>query len=162
MYAENIALELREVRIADHIMNTNPETRQYVDKHIYMMRLASNPGILMVPEGLLAHAPKTVEITVDKPASRMVVGFGIRDQAWSQPDGTDGVCFNLTHVNGGSESPLLQRCLDPMKNANDRGEQVSELAAALKPGDVLRFETSCNRDCRYDWSYWSRLTLENP
>jgi len=162
MYAENIALELLEVRIADHIMNTNPETRQYVDKHIYMMRLASNPGILMVPEGLLAHAPKTVEITVDKPASRMVVGFGIRDQAWSPPDGTDGVCFYLTHVNGGSESPLLRRCLDPMKNAIDRGEQVSELAAALKPGDVLRFETSCNKDCRYDWSYWSRLTLDNP
>jgi hypothetical protein len=164
MYAENIALELREVRIPalDHITNASPETRQYVDEHIYMMRLASNPGIAVVPEGLLAHAPKTVEITVDKPASRMVVGFGLRDQAWSRPDGTDGVCFTLTHINGGSETPLLQRCLDPMKNDGDRGEQVNELTATLKPGDVLRLKTSCNKDCRYDWSYWSRLTPENP
>lgn len=163
MYAEKIALELREVRIPalDHITSASPETRQFVDEHVYMMRLASSPGIRTVPQGLLAHAPKAVDIAVDKPASRVIVGFGLVDQAWDRPDGTDGVCFNLSHVSGGSATALLQRCLDPMKNESDRGEQVTELPAALKPGDVLRLETSCNNDCRYDWSYWSRLSLED-
>jgi hypothetical protein len=161
MYRKKITLEIQRVLIPtpNQILNSSSEARAYADEHLYILRLASNTGVVAIPEGVFAHAPKTLEVGVEKPASRVILGFGLVDGAWKAPDGTKGVCFILTRRSTDSTTRLYERCLNPANSEGDRGEQVEQLETGVSRGDILQLETRCRIDCRYAWSYWSRLVV---
>jgi hypothetical protein len=106
---------------------------------------ASYPGPQekrFIAEGLLLHAPAEAEYTVTVSAEHLEVSFGIADGAWRAEPGTAGVCFALSTRRPAGDVPLWRRCLDPKRNAHDRGERTIGADLALKPGDRLVFKTT--------------------
>jgi hypothetical protein len=111
--------------------------------------------VAMTAQGMLAHAPTALNVPAAGKRT-LDIGFGLLDGAWKDGANTDGVCFRVTA--GGSRSPLWERCLDPKLVATDRGEQQAEI---VLPDNVefLTLETSCGRNCAWDWSYWREVSL---
>lgn len=119
--------------------------------------LKLNPGakVAMTAEGMLAHAPMTLSVPTG--GKRTIdIGFGLVDGAWKGDGNTDGVCFRVSAK--GTSSLLWERCLDPKQVVGDRGPQETEIAL---PENVesLTLETSCGKNCAWDWSYWEKILL---
>lgn len=131
---------------------------------VFERLLASKPSSVpdinvgLGPEGLFAHAPSRLSMSAE--ADRLAIGFGLRDGAWQNGAATNGVCFRvLAETEGGGEKPVWERCLRPLTDPADRGAQTAEVALPPSSGPIrYAFETDCIGDCRWDWSYWSRVT----
>ncbi|TRL35338.1 hypothetical protein [Rhizobium straminoryzae] len=106
------------------------------------------PTLEPAAEGVFAHAPASLRLPV-QPGSTLRLFFGLRDGSWSGGGNTDGVCFIVRSPSAG----LAERCLDPVRNQGDRGEQTMDVDV---PADVteLRLDTACRAACTWDWSYW--------
>lgn len=111
-------------------------------------------------QSIKAHAPSRLVAPVPASATAVWGGFGIYDGAYAKPwpEGTDGAAFSITHLAAnGTRTVLLERYLDPGKNAGDRGIQKFE--CALPPGGEVEFLVKAGpRDNNsYDWTHWHRL-----
>ena len=120
--------------------------------------IANNPlngqTLVRIPEGILAHAPTALKIPV-APGSQLKVAFGMREGSWTDGGGTDGVCF----VAAVGSTTLMQKCLDPQKNAADRGEQAQTIQIP-QAVSAIELRTECRGNCAWDWSYWSTVVAE--
>ncbi|QYA03980.1 hypothetical protein [Rhizobium sp. B21/90] len=120
--------------------------------------VANNPlngqTLAAVPEGILAHAPSKLSIPVVSGAN-LKLAFGMRAGSWKDGGQTDGVCFVATAVT----STLMQKCLDPVKNSDDRIEQA-QIIAIPEGVSTIELRTDCGKTCTWDWSYWSEVSLE--
>ncbi len=135
-----------------------------VDSYVQLQKnldllLANNPLndpiVTRVPEGLLAHAPSQLRLPVHE-AGELVIGFGLRDGAWQDENRTSGVCFS---VNTAAKT-IMERCLKPLENEADRGQQSAIIALPAGTEEVF-LRTSCIQGCAWGWSYWSKATI-NP
>ena len=79
---------------------------------LLLLRRSVSPrnGVALVAEGLLAHPPLTLSLTLLGPAAGLDGTFGIRDGAWQAQGGTDGACFKIAlqrgELNKNSVRPL--------------------------------------------------------
>lgn len=131
-----------------------PRARQRLEL-LSVVYQAPDAKLGVIPEGLLAHAPTKFSLPLQ--ASRTLdVGFGIVDGAWKDDANTDGVCFRISTAS--APTPLWERCLDPKRVAADRGPQQATITIPEAAGTV-ELETACGKNCFWDWSYWSRISL---
>jgi hypothetical protein len=131
-----------------------PRARQRLELSSVVYQ-APNAKLGVLREGLLAHAPTKFRIAAH--ASRTLdVGFGIMDSAWKDNANTDGVCFRISVA--GEPAPIWERCLDPKRVAADRGPQQAAITLP-EATDGVELETVCGKNCAWDWSYWSRISL---
>ncbi len=110
------------------------------------------------------HAPARAVVPVAANARFLAGDFGIFDGAFANPQqATDGAEFTVVHVNDrGEKNVLLQRALDPLKVAADRGQH--SFRVALPPGAAGRLELVIGAgpagNNGFDWTYWKFLRLE--
>lgn len=110
-------------------------------------------GVERVPEGLQAHAPSRLRLPLGN-ARKLKASFGIRNGAWQGVGQTEGVCFDISTAS----EVLMKRCLKPLENQNDRGEQF--VTVDLPEGtDEVFLQTSCMTSCDWDWSFWGMAIL---
>ncbi len=115
------------------------------------------PFVSLDENYLFAHAPVTLSLPADN-VGTLTFGFGIRDDAWTEPAKTDGVCFRIkSGATSDSATQLWERCLRPLTNKIDRGEQRDSIQ--LKAQHLLFFEIDCAGTCNWDWSYWSYFDM---
>jgi hypothetical protein len=133
-----------------------------IAKRRYLMLAASSatvkpPYVSLGPEQLFAHAP--AKLSIPAPGSGSLrVGFGIRDGAWRGSGRTDGVCFRVSAgASAESTSALFERCLRPLTEPRDRGEQRADVRLGAEHNGRIFLETDCAGACTWDWSYWSDL-----
>ena len=138
LYAPTIEVDIRAIRMdaVRQVALADPGIR-------YIILLRASPGTSAIPEGLLAHPPKTLALTVDRPAASLTVGYGVVDAASKPPAATDGVCSGVSRRRGSADAPLFSRCLTPGETPGDQGEQTSRIDVDLQPGDVVQLETTC-------------------
>ena len=115
---------------------------------------APSPGLMIIDEGLFAHAPRRLLLDVTI-AGALELGFGLMPGSWTGGNATNGVCFRV--LDGESKTMLRERCLDPLKIEADR---IRQRASVPLPAGTERIvlETDCRGDCGSDWSYWSEIT----
>jgi hypothetical protein len=116
----------------------------------------AGPALRMVPEGLLAHAPKTLKVATGG-RTQLDIAFGIQAGAWQGEGDTHGVCFSV--VSKSAPAPLWERCLDPKRQAADRGQQIATITVPQSVEELL-LETACRDGCNWDWSYWGRIAFQ--
>lgn len=149
------AIDLAPLRAAA----TNPFLQQLAGlgwaDAIFARTAPAPPMLDLTEEGVFAHPPSDLPLDTGG-AQRIELGFGIRDGAWDNGGGTDGVCFSV--VSGEGQQVLFARCLNPKQHLGDRGRQTASID--LPPGlATLRLRTECRANCSWDWSYWSNATL---
>jgi hypothetical protein len=120
---------------------------------ILYRNLPAGPGLRLVSEGLLAHAPKTLKVTTGG-HTELNIAFGIQNGAWQGAGETNGVCFRV--VAKDASAPIWERCLDPKARESDRGTQAVTIKVPAAAQE-LALETACRGDCAWDWSYWGRI-----
>jgi hypothetical protein len=108
---------------------------------------------------LLAHAPATIAVPVAAGATRIRLGFGLLDGAWSGGGATDGVEFRLSAPADGGSVPLWSRTLDPAARAADRGPQEAVVTLGAAHPQELLLETLPRATPLWDWSYWSAAAV---
>lgn len=113
------------------------------------------PALRMVPEGLLAHAPKQLKVATGG-RTQLDIAFGIQDGAWQGAGQTNGVCFRV--VADAASPPLWERCLDPKKQEADRSMHTATIVVPQGVQELL-LETACRNGCAWDWSYWGRIAI---
>ncbi len=118
-------------------------------------------------EGLLwAHPPLRLSLSAARAraaagvAGSLQVNFGIRDTAWQAEPNTNGVCFRVIALIGGTGETLFERCLDPFRQTADRGPQQATVMLPAAPFDRLAFDTDPRGDRYRDWAYWSLTAVE--
>jgi len=113
----------------------------------------ATPLFRIVADGLYAHAPRrfTVETSGN---DRLTLGFGMRRGSWGAGSTGNGVCFRALTGDGGSA--LWERCVDPVRNPDDREVQRQTIALPVGTERVI-LETDCRGECGWDWSYWSEI-----
>lgn len=104
-----------------------------------------------------AHAPSELKLTVPEGIKGLTLAFGIKPGAWENQGMTDGVCFKVFY-NANPKKLLLNECLDPKINEDDRKEKTYEIELSTA-GSNLIFSTGCNGNCYWDWSYWTKLSF---
>lgn len=114
----------------------------------------SNDGLRTIPEGLFAHAPRRLVVSVGG-AGSLVVAAGMLPPSW-EPGRSNGVCFRV--LAEASQAMLWERCIDPAQLADDRSEQRAEIRLPPDIGSVI-LETDCRGSCSWDWSYWRDIDL---
>lgn len=165
MYAPDVAMRIRPIDPA--ALDSQPPASEVVaaldaQKAIEQLLASKPPSVSaghvgLSAEGLFAHAP--THLSTSAVADRLALGFGLRDGTWQNGAATNGVCFRvLVETDGGGERPIWERCLHPVTEPADRGPQTAEVVLPPSSGPVrYAFETDCIGDCRWDWSYWSRV-----
>jgi len=120
----------------------NPGIRTYLNKFI-----------------LSSHIPSTASINLNKDSVRSInVGFGIKKGAYQNGNKSQGGCFNVHSVKNDSKSILLNKCINPKDNANDRG--THEFLIEIPEGSQsLIFETNVisGKSSDWGWAYWSDI-----
>jgi hypothetical protein len=114
----------------------------------------SPPMVAPSVEGLFAHAPSELTLAVGSSPS-IEIGFGMRDAAWQGGNSSRGACFSIA---GDDAKPLFSRCLNPKAEASDRGPQSAKVTLPAGIREV-RLRTSCVENCKWAWSYWSKVDL---
>jgi hypothetical protein len=115
------------------------------------------PGLTLSPDGLFAHAPSRVSLTLHG-EKRLFLAFGIRRGAWEGDSPTDGACFR---VMGEIPMPLFERCIDPRQIEAERRVQVAFVSIPPATTKVW-LETSCRGHCASDWTYWKIIRPNDP
>lgn len=126
------------------------------------------PGSSKHPPGLqsggrlVAFPPSRLTLKVASllGAGRLQVGFGIVDEAWQSEAATDGACFRIEAMAGGSPTVLFERCLDPFRVAADRGPQSTVVILPERGVEALLFATDPRGNLYRDWAYWQDLRPE--
>jgi hypothetical protein len=159
LWAKQFAVELDSMEDdalrADSMKSEmSPQAQQRLEL-LSVIDQAANAKLVLLPVGLLAHAPTKFSLPANAKRS-LDVGFGIVDDAWQGEANTDGVCFRVTVPN--APAPTWERCLDPKQSSADRGPQQATIT--LPDGaNTIELETACRNNCAWDWSYWSRVSL---
>jgi hypothetical protein len=146
-------LEDDTLRAAVQSSEISPEVKRRTEL-ASIVNLNPSAKTAMLAEGMLAHAPTTLNVPAGK-SHTLDIGFGLVDGSWKGEGNTDGVCFRVKVA--GSPSPLWERCLDPKQVAADRGPQEAEIALPDN-AESLTLETACGKNCAWDWSYWRRIS----
>ena len=118
------------------------------------------PPEVMVNNGkdvMLAHAPCSLEFEVPATLHRLSGKFGLINQAYEGPNGTDGAEFIIDWIDGaGKRTTLFRRLLRPRDIPADRGEQAFEIALPLGPGKIdMRTTAGSSDNISFDWTYWT-------
>jgi hypothetical protein len=159
---ELIAMDTEELRRAGEANELRGKTEDQATLVRAMMNSGIKPSsaIQITNDGLFAHPPSRLPLDVPQGAQRLTIGFGIRDGAW-QEGRTDGVCFRIGDSDHASNGNMLfERCLRPVTDTNDRGNQTATIDVTASGGKRLWFETTCLINCSWDWSYWSRIKFD--
>ena len=86
------------------------------------------------------------------------VEFGLIPDAYER---SDGVEFEIVLVRpDASTQRLYQRFLQPAVLNSDRGPQSVQLEPAGSLEGTLLFKTLPGGSASYDWSYWSKISVE--
>jgi hypothetical protein len=112
----------------------------------------------IINEGIFAHPPVRIGLDIPPGAENLTLGFGLQDFTW-QFGRTNGVCFRVTGT-AAAEPALFERCLRPLTDGNDRGDQTATLDLKGVREKRLWLETTCANDCAWDWAYWSKIELK--
>lgn len=109
---------------------------------------------------LFAHATSEVVLPVSPDLRRLTGGCGFMESAYLSGQ-TDGADFQVeARLVDGATVNLLQRSLQPITRAQDRGFQPFNLE--LPAGTVrlsLRITPGARGDTSWDWTYWGDLQL---
>jgi hypothetical protein len=135
---------------------------------LYLLsRTATGPGpgaaIGTGPDGapvVTAHTPTTLTLPLPEGAKRLRLGFGIAEGAWKGQGATDGVEFRVSALVGGQPRVLWSRYLDPRKRPADRGNVEAEVDLSGVGASSLLLETLPGPNGAWDWSYWSKVSVE--
>ncbi len=112
--------------------------------------------------GMLVHAPGVVIFAREPHHTALHVSYGLRADAYTNGNETDGVSFNVEFNpdDGGAMQRLLTAQLDPVHHPEHRGLQTATLA--LPPGirGTITFYTETVGSDAFDWSVWADVRLE--
>jgi len=112
--------------------------------------------------GMLVHAPGVLIFAREPHHTTLHVSYGLRDDAYTNGNETDGVSFNVEFDpdDGGPMQRLLTAQLDPVRRPEHRGLQSAVLE--LPPGirGTITFYTETVGSDAFDWSVWSDVRLE--
>ncbi len=112
--------------------------------------------------GMLVHAPGVVIFAREPHHSTLHLSYGLRADAYTNGNETDGVSFNVEFNpdDGGPMQRLLTAQLDPVRRPEHRGLQSATLT--LPPGirGTITFYTETVGSDAFDWSVWSDVRLE--
>jgi hypothetical protein len=148
-----------------------PSEQEHLDRCLYPMfrsfpfhaEAATSLDMLMVGglQVLFTHAP--AELQFHLPPGRHVVagGFGILDAASEGDNRTDGVLFGVARQTGTERTVVVQRLLQPLSAREDRGIQRFrvEVDAPTESILLLTADAGPQRDNRWDWSYWTDVSI---
>jgi hypothetical protein len=116
------------------------------------------------PFFLHLHAPARFEYALHGTERTVRFSHGFLPGAYQGGNATDGARFVVElQPATGPARVLFDRELDPLKRARDRGPQPVELSlGACQAGDrlVFRIEPGAAGSNAWDWTYFSRLSLE--
>jgi hypothetical protein len=151
----------------DKIIRDNVDTKKIMSsslrRNIELLQIfdrsRADSKVSMMPAGLFAHAPTWLTIETNRSKS-LRIGFGILDSAWQGEAKTQGACFSV--MEGNSLTAMFSRCLNPMEEQADRGEQTAEIALPDEITSLVLGTTCRNRvDCGWPWSYWGQVSLRD-
>lgn len=143
-----------------------PEVRYRVFNLIPTSVNAPFPPEITVEGGkevLFTHPPATLEFR-PTPTQHHVSGkFGVISRAYSDGNTTDGAEFIAEWVDSaGKTRQLLNRNLQPLKVAADRGEQEFEFQIPNGEGRLLlRITPGPAGNISFDWTYWTDVKFAN-
>jgi len=150
-------LPAAETRLAFARESEQPRNAEQVvnDFRFVLAENAMRPPLLVpTAEGLFAHAPSSLDLTVR--GRRLFLAFGVRSGAWEGAAPTDGACFSVKTV---AALTLFERCIDPAANAQERRVQVAFVS--IPAGEQrLKLETTCKGHCASDWTFWKFIRME--
>lgn len=163
-FADGIGIRLARLDApASHDAATSALARHFrmMENVTRLAQSVAGRSQVVEPRGtlLFAHAPASPEITLPA-AGTLRARYGIFDGAWAGDNRTDGVCFRIRRIGAdGGTSILHERCLAPLEQAADRGDQEATIRIDAKPPVRLVFETDCRGSCSWDWSYWKDIDV---
>jgi hypothetical protein len=152
------AMEEEALRANIQKKDMKPAAKQVFESFELFLVMMQNRDahVTRLPQGVLAHAPTSLNVSTGGRRA-LSVSFGLLDGAWQGEGNTDGVCFRASTTS--SRSLLWERCLDPKQVVADRGQQEAVIAVPDKTEAVV-LETTCRKECSWDWSYWGRISAE--
>lgn len=150
-------LPTAEVRLAFARESEQQRSQEQIAEDFRLV-LAENgmrpPILTLSPEGLFAHAPSRLDMTVR--GRRLFLAYGIRAAAWEGESPTDGACFVVKAENN---LQLFERCIDPRVNVEDRRIQVG-FVSIPRGLQRLTLEITCKGHCASDWTFWRFIRME--
>ena len=165
LYREAVSMHLTRVDVAFPVGEQGPDgVRRLFDRREVVGRFAQSvagKGQIVEARGSLlwAHAPATPAVALAG-VGGVRLRYGIFDDAWRGERRTDGVCFRVSAIAAsGTTTRLHERCLQPLDNPADRGEQQATIAFESEKPVRLVLETDCRESCEYDWSYWKDIDI---
>lgn len=110
-----------------------------------------------------AHASTRLWFAAPPHARRIVLSFGIIDEAWTREAGrSDGVDFSVTVVLAdGSQQKIFNRFLNPAATPADRGRQQAVVTLPDSTITEILFETGPGPygSNAFDWAYLDQLQV---
>lgn len=140
----------------------SPKLQEQLEELSWMRSIASTASgktssrVRIEDLGIFAHAPTDLFVNPDN-TELLRIRFGLDDDAWKGYNQSDGACFEVHTLE--ASAPIWQRCLRPRETEQDRGVQEAVIALGQNPGKLL-LRTTCGGDCRWDWTYWWKISLE--
>jgi hypothetical protein len=111
---------------------------------------------------LFQHPPNSLSYTFtpNEESRFLVFRLALDPQVWD-PDKGDGVLFQVSVEEGGSNKTTFSRWVDPKNNPEDRRwiDGVVDLGAYLEQPMTLVLSTSSGETSTWDWAGWGGLRL---
>lgn len=112
------------------------------------------PSVKLNSNGLFAHAPSTLNLTLQRKSKAITVTYGVNQGAEGRHH---GICFEV--IRDKTTEKLFRNCIDQTAKGNEL-IQKDTFDFAGDAGEALSFKTVCKDSCDFAWAYWKQVQID--